>query len=412
MKIGIIGSGIAGLTLAHYLNKNHDILLFEKNDRLGGHTHTHKINNQNSSINVDSGFIVFNKKTYPNFLNLINELEIPYQKSEMSFSVRSKISGLEYGGTDLKTLFSQKKNLLNLKFWFLLYEIVKFNKLAKKEAVTSNKNHLTIGQFVKQYNFSKYFLSNYLLPMSSAIWSSSYEEIKSFSFDFFVKFLSNHGMININDRPQWYTIKNGSFSYVEKLINPFKSKIILNSKIQKVFRQGAKSIIQTEDKRHEFDYVFLACHANEALELLAKPSKLQQAVLSEFDYSSNDTYLHSDISVMPKSKVAWSSWNYVIKDEKQKNATVTYNMNILQKISSKFNFLVSLNIPDEIDERKVIKKIRYHHPIFNLSTYSAQKKHNKICADGIGFAGAYWGNGFHEDGVLSALNAIKYSGIN
>ena len=228
MKIGIIGSGIAGLTLAHYLNKSHDILLFEKNGRLGGHTHTHKINNQNSSINVDSGFIVFNKKTYPNFLNLINELEIPYQKSEMSFSVRSKISGLEYGGTDLKTLFSQKKNLLNLKFWFLLYEIVKFNKLAKKEAVTSNKNNLTIGQFVKQYNFSKYFLSNYLLPMSSAIWSSSYEEIKSFSFDFFVKFLSNHGMININDRPQWYTIKNGSISYVEKLINPFKSKIISN----------------------------------------------------------------------------------------------------------------------------------------------------------------------------------------
>ena len=413
MKIAIIGSGISGLTLAYYLNKKYNVTLFEKEDRIGGHTHTHTLKINQDIIKVDSGFIVFNKKTYPNFIKLLKELKVSYQPSSMSFSVQSTLNRLEYAGNNLKTLFAQKKNLLNIYFWRLLWEILKFNKLAKKILQKPELiENLTIQEFVNMHNFSEYFLNNYLLPMSSAIWSSSYKDIKKFSLLFFLNFLNNHGMININDRPQWLTIKNGSETYVQKIVSQLKGKIKLNSIISNVYRNNGKCIIEINKKKLKFDFVFFACHADQALKLIKNPNLLEKNILGSFKYSSNKAVLHQDTNLMPKNKSIWSAWNYIIKNKTSSQTSVTYNMNILQSISPKNDLLVSLNSDQDINPKAILKSMDYTHPIFNLNTYLNQKKQHLICKNGFAFSGAYWGNGFHEDGVVSALNAIKYSGIN
>jgi predicted NAD/FAD-binding protein len=413
MKIAIIGSGISGLTLAYYLNKKYNVTLFEKEDRIGGHTHTHTLKINQDIIKVDSGFIVFNKKTYPNFIKLLKELKVSYQPSSMSFSVQSTLNRLEYAGNNLKTLFAQKKNLLNIYFWRLLWEILKFNKLAKKILQKPELiENLTIQEFVNKHNFSEYFLDNYLLPMSSAIWSSSYKDIKKFSLLFFLNFLNNHGMININDRPQWLTIKNGSETYVQKIVSQLKGKIKLNSTISNVYRNNGKCIIEINKKKLKFDFVFFACHADQALKLIKNPNLLEKNILGSFKYSSNKAVLHQDTNLMPKNKSIWSAWNYIIKNKTTSQARVTYNMNILQSISPKNDLLVSLNSDHDINPKAILKSMDYTHPIFNLNTYLNQKQQHLVCKDGFAFSGAYWGNGFHEDGVVSALNAIKYSGIN
>ena len=412
MKIAIIGSGISGLTLAYYLDKKYNVTLFEKEDRIGGHTHTHTLKINQDIIKVDSGFIVFNKKTYPNFIKLLKELKVSYQPSSMSFSVQSTLSRLEYAGNNLKTLFAQKKNLLNIYFWRLLWEILKFNKLAKKILQKPELiENLTIQEFVNKHNFSEYFLNNYLLPMSSAIWSSSYKDIKKFSLLFFLNFLNNHGMININDRPQWLTIKNGSETYVQKIVSQLKGKIKLNSTISNVYRNNGKCIIEINKKKLKFDFVFFACHADQALKLIKNPNLLEKNILGSFKYSSNKAVLHQDTNLMPKNKSIWSAWNYIIKNKTTSQARVTYNMNILQSISPKNDLLVSLNSDQDINPKAILKSMDYTHPIFNLNTYLNQKQQHLVCKDGFAFSGAYWGNGFHEDGVVSALNAIKYSGI-
>jgi len=413
MKVAIIGSGISGLTLAYYLDKKYSVTLFEKENRIGGHTHTHTLKISQDIIKVDSGFIVFNKKTYPNFIKLLKELKVSYQPSSMSFSVQSIVKQLEYAGNNLMTLFAQKKNLLNIYFWRLLWEILKFNKLAKKILQKPELiEDLTIQEFVKRHNFSEYFLDNYLLPMSSAIWSSSYKDIKKFSLLFFLNFLNNHGMININDRPQWLTIKNGSESYVQKILSQLKGKIKLNSTISNVYRSNGKCIIEMNKKKLKFDFVFFACHADQALKLIKNPNLLEKNILGSFKYSSNKAVLHQDTNLMPKNKSIWSAWNYIIKNKSTSNASVTYNMNILQSISPKHDLLVSLNSDHDINPKAILKSMVYTHPKFNLNTYLNQKKQHLICKNGFAFSGAYWGNGFHEDGVVSALNAIKYSGIN
>ena len=321
MKIAIIGSGISGLTLAYYLNKKYNVTLFEKEDRIGGHTHTHTLKINQDIIKVDSGFIVFNKKTYPNFIKLLKELKVSYQPSSMSFSVQSTLNRLEYAGNNLKTLFAQKKNLLNIYFWRLLWEILKFNKLAKKILQKPELiENLTIQEFVNKHNFSEYFLDNYLLPMSSAIWSSSYKDIKKFSLLFFLNFLNNHGMININDRPQWLTIKNGSETYVQKIVSQLKGKIKLNSTISNVYRNNGKCIIEINKKKLKFDFVFFACHADQALKLIKNPNLLEKNILGSFKYSSNKAVLHQDTNLMPKNKSIWSAWNYIIKNKTSSQA--------------------------------------------------------------------------------------------
>ena len=407
MKIAIVGSGISGNSLAYTLSKEHDITLFEKNNRLGGHSHTHEIISQGKKINVDTGFIVFNKKTYPLFTKLLDELNVHYEKSDMSFSVFSKDRNFEYNGTTLNTLFSQRKNIFNYKFIKMIYEIIKFNKVAL--TLLSAKTEISLETFLRQNNFSDYFCKNYILPMGSAIWSSNINSMLKFPAVFFVKFFNNHGMLNINDRPQWLTVTNGSKEYVEKLTASIKKNIKLNCPVKTVKRNKDSVEIKSSDGTEIFDYIFFACHSDEALKLIIDPSAQEKKVLSSIPYSKNEVTLHTDESIMPNNKLTWAAWNYNIDSTNDMPIALTYNMNILQNLKTQQTILVTLNDNGNINPEKVLKKINYDHPLFSLRSVEAQKNYGIISGvNRTGYAGAYWGNGFHEDGISSAYNAIKY----
>ena len=407
MKIAIVGSGISGNSLAYTLSKEHDITLFEKNNRLGGHSHTHEIISQGKKINVDTGFIVFNKKTYPLFTKLLDELNVHYEKSDMSFSVFSKDRNFEYNGTTLNTLFSQRKNIFNYKFIKMIYEIIKFNKVAL--TLLSAKTEISLETFLRQNNFSDYFCKNYILPMGSAIWSSNINSMLKFPAVFFVKFFNNHGMLNINDRPQWLTVTNGSKEYVEKLTASIKKNIRLNCPVKAVKRNKDSVEITSSNGNEIFDYIFFACHSDEALKLISDPSTEEKEVLSSIPYSKNEVTLHTDESIMPKNKLTWAAWNYNIDSTDDMPIALTYNMNILQNLKTQKTILVTLNDNGNIDPEKVLKKINYTHPLFSLRSVEAQKSYGIISGvNRTGYAGAYWGNGFHEDGISSAYNAIKF----
>ena len=407
MKIAIVGSGISGNSLAYTLSKEHDITLFEKNNRLGGHSHTHEIISQGKKINVDTGFIVFNKKTYPLFTKLLDELNVHYEKSDMSFSVFSKDRNFEYNGTTLNTLFSQRKNIFNYKFIKMIYEIIKFNKVAL--TLLSAKTEISLETFLRQNNFSDYFCKNYILPMGSAIWSSNINSMLKFPAVFFVKFFNNHGMLNINDRPQWLTVTNGSKEYVEKLTASIKKNIRLNCPVKAVKRNKDSVEIKSSDGTEIFDYIFFACHSDEALKLIIDPSTQEKEVLSSIPYSKNEVTLHTDESIMPNNKLTWAAWNYNIDSTNDMPIALTYNMNILQNLKTQQTILVTLNDNGNINPEKVLKKINYDHPLFSLRSVEAQKNYGIISGvNRTGYAGAYWGNGFHEDGISSAYNAIKF----
>jgi len=406
MKIAIVGSGISGNTIAHLLHKKHNITLFEKNDRIGGHSHTHNIDVNGTPISVDTGFIVFNKKTYPLFSSLLKELDVAYEDSSMSFSVFSKKNSLEYNGTNLNTLFSQRKNIFNPKFIKMIFEILRFNK--ESLALIETSEELSLGDYLAKNSYSDYFLKHYILPMGSAIWSSKLETMSKFSAKFFVTFLHNHGMLNINNRPQWLTISNGSKSYVQKLCRPFIDNIRLNTDINFIERKSNKVIVHSNHGSENFDYIFMACHSTEALEILKDSSNNEKEILGAIPYTNNEVYLHTDSSIMPKYKLSWAAWNYNIDSEDNEPITLTYNMNILQNIKIETPILVTLNPKGNIDPKKIIKKLSYEHPIFSIDSVNAQKKQHVI--SGINrtfFAGAYWGNGFHEDGVKSAYDSVK-----
>ena len=406
MKIAIVGSGISGNTIAHLLHKKHNITLFEKNNRIGGHSHTHNIEINGSPISVDTGFIVFNKKTYPLFSSLLRELDVAHEDSKMSFSVFSKKTGLEYNGTSLNTLFSQRRNIFNPKFIKMIFEILRFNKESLGLLTTSKE--LSLGDYLAKNTYSDYFLKNYILPMGSAIWSSNLETMIKFPAKFFVTFLHNHGMLNINNRPQWLTISNGSKSYVQKLCYPFIDNIRLNSNIKFIERKSNKVIVHSKYGSENFDYIFMACHSNEALAILKDASNNEKEILGAIPYTNNEVYLHTDSSIMPKYKLSWAAWNYNIDSKESEPITLTYNMNILQNIKIETPVLVTLNPKGCIDPKKIIKKLNYAHPTFSIDSINAQKKHPII--SGINrtfFAGAYWGNGFHEDGVKSAYDSVK-----
>jgi len=406
MKIAIVGAGISGNAIAHLLHKEHKITLFEKNDRIGGHSHTHKIQIEDKTISVDTGFIVFNKKTYPLFTSLLDKLGVDYEDSNMSFSVFSKLSGLEYNGTNLNTLFSQRKNLFNFKFIKMVLEIFRFNKKALE--LLSTKEEITLGDYLANHNYSSYFSKHYILPMGSAIWSSNIETMLNFPAKFFVKFFHNHGMLNINDRPQWLTITGGSESYVKKLCEPFINSIKLNSNIRFIERMENKVIIHHNQGSENFDYLFMACHSNEALKLIKDTSYVEKELLGSIPYADNDVYLHTDASIMPKHKLSWAAWNYNIDNKSHEPISLTYNMNILQNIKSESPVLVTLNPKSNIDPKKIIKKLNYSHPTFNIDGINAQKKHHLISGVNRTFyAGAYWGNGFHEDGIKSAYDVVN-----
>lgn len=409
MKIAIIGSGIAGNTLAHHLHSQHDITVFEANQYIGGHTHTHDIEMLGKKHRVDTGFIVFNDRTYPNFIALLDSLNVEWQPSAMSFSVRDEVSGLEYNGTSLNSLFAQRRNLFKPSFYRMIRDILRFNKQAPE--LLANGSEIKLIDYLRQGHYSQQFIDHYIIPMGAAIWSTDAAQMLAFPARFFVRFFHHHGMLSVNDRPEWRVIKGGSASYVEKLTEPFKANIRLRAPVESVRRLKQSIKLTTlHGEEESFDYVFFACHSDQALKILGKDATAtEREVLGAIPYQENMIYLHHDASLMPKRKLAWAAWNYHVTETPSDKVLVTYNMNILQNIQSAEPILVTLNHTDMINPAKVIKRIKYMHPIYTIAGAAAQARHAEISGHNrTGFAGAYWRNGFHEDGVVSALEALKH----
>ncbi|MDU0111866.1 FAD-dependent oxidoreductase [Psychrosphaera aquimarina] len=405
-NIAIIGSGVSGLTAAYLLSKKHKVTVFEKAPQIGGHTATVDVEVAGEPFAIDTGFIVFNDRTYPNFLALLDEIGIKKQETEMSFSVHNCQTKLEYNGHNLNTLFAQRRNIFNPRFWLLIKEILRFNKLCKSiYKHQSFVEEYTLGEFLQDNNFSGYFSEHYILPMGAAIWSSSLEQMSRFQFRFFVQFFNNHGLLNIADRPQWFVIPNGSRSYLAPLCEPFKDNIVVNAEIESITRDsGVVQLHFLDNTIQTFDDVVIACHSDHALNLLGDASKDEKEILSAMTYSDNSVILHTDINLLPKRKKAWASWNYQLTNNRSKPASVTYNMNILQGLDTEHTFCVTLNQKYEIDPTKVLREFTYQHPVFTIASIKAQQQRNKICGQQhTHFAGAYWYNGFHEDGVRSAV---------
>lgn len=406
MKIAVVGTGISGNVAAYYLNKNHDITVFEANDYIGGHTHTHDIELNGKQFSVDSGFIVFNYKTYPNFTRLLSELGVEEQLSTMSFGVKCEKTGLEYMGSTINSLFAQRRNLLRPSFWKMIGDILRFNREATT-LIETQGDDITLGDYLQRGNYSQIFIDYYLVPMAAAVWSADLKLMFKFPARYLIQFFHNHGLLSVNDRPDWYVIKGGSKSYVTALTSEFKDKIRLNCPVNSVERTSSGVKITSSCGEEQFDAVFMACHSDQALGILNQPTKVEQEVLGAINYQPNEVLLHTDQTVLPKRKRAWAAWNYHLLDDDQGQVPVTYNMNILQGLDSPEQFCVTLNNTSAIDPSKVLKRMRYAHPIYTMEAVAAQARHDEINRDGIYYCGAYWRYGFHEDGVTSALNALN-----
>jgi hypothetical protein len=410
MKIAIIGSGIAGLTCAWRLAGHHQVTLFEAEPTLGGHTATVDVATPQGHYAIDTGFIVYNDRTYPRFIGLLSELGIRGQKTQMSFSVHNPQSGLEYNGHTLTTLFAQRRNLLKPAFWGLLREIVRFNRLAK--ASINHVDHAaTLQTFLEQHHFSAFFARHYILPMGAAIWSSSLQEMRRFPLPLFLSFFEHHGLLDITDRPQWYVVPGGSRQYIRAMLEQLGDRLTvhLNAPVKQVSRDSGGVRIHLDAAEHTFDQVIFACHSAQALAMLDAPTSAERDVLGGIGWQRNEVVLHSDRRWLPTRERAWASWNYRLSAQEEASACVTYNMNILQGLPAGSPlFCVTLNPDTPVDEQHVWKRFVYEHPRFNPESWQAQARRTEI--NGLHrswFCGAYWYNGFHEDGVRSALDVVK-----
>jgi predicted NAD/FAD-binding protein len=406
MKVAIVGTGIAGNVAAYHLNRDHQITVYEANNYIGGHTHTHDIQINGQHYAVDTGFIVFNHRTYPNFIQLLNELGVAEQLSTMSFSVKCERTGLEYMGSTLNSLFAQRRNLLRPRFWKMLGEVLRFNREAN-ELIADEGDDITLGDYLKQGNYSAMFTNYYLVPMAAAVWSADLQLMYQFPARYLMRFFHNHGLLSINDRPQWYVIEGGSKTYVEALTGSFKDKIRLTSPVTSVERREDGVWITSHHGEERYDAVFMACHSDQALALLQAPTEAEQQVLGAIHYQPNEILLHTDSSVLPRRRRAWAAWNYHLLQGDQGRVPVTYNMNILQGLDCEEQLCVTLNNSDAVDSDKVLKRIHYQHPIYTRESVAAQARQSEISRDGIYYCGAYWRYGFHEDGVVSALAALE-----
>ena len=409
MKIAIIGSGIAGNVAAYHLNKEHDITLFEQNSHIGGHTHTHAIDDIDGELKIDTGFIVLNDRTYPNFIELLEKLDVDIQKTEMSFSVKCEQTGLEYNGNNLDTMFAQRSNIFRPSFYKMISDILRFNREATEciDNIHSDKN---LGDFLSDGNYSEIFINKYIVPMGAAIWSTNPDDMFSFPARFFFRFFLNHGLLSVNDRPQWHVIKGGSNCYVKKLIEGFEDKVRTDCPVSHIVRFDDHVEIHSQKHGIErFDYVFIASHSDQALKLLSHPTDDERVTLSAIKYQKNEAVLHTDKSLLPIKNKAWAAWNYHIPEDPRSNVALTYNMNILQGLKSNNTYCVTLNYSDHIDKDKILKTVEYDHPIFTPKSIAAQQHHRLINGTGrTYYCGAYWRNGFHEDGVVSAITALSH----
>ena len=404
MKIAVIGSGISGLSSAYYLSKHHKVDLYEQSDHFGGHSYTYDIKEEDKIVPVDLGFIVFNELTYPNLINFFNELNVPFEKSNMSFSVSVKNTNVEYGGSGFNAIFANKLNLLNLKFLKMIREIISFYNHAPS-LLNNNIEDKTLGDYLRRSKLSKYFIEYHIIPMVAAIWSMPFSKAKEMPLKLFLNFFINHGLFRLKNRPQWFTVTNRSRNYVKKILEKISGEIFKNYKINNISRSDDNVRISIGNEHLDYDQVVLACHADQSLNILNDPSSKEKEILNKFTYVSNRAFLHTDENLMPSRKKAWSSWNSITKDNR---TCITYWLNKLQNLKTNKNYFLTLNPVAEVEENKVIKQEKFTHPYFNNENVSLQKDlHLLQGKKRTWFCGSYFGYGFHEDGLKSSIDLVK-----
>lgn len=410
MKIAVIGSGISGLACAHYLSSDHEVWVYEANRKVGGHTATVDVQLGTGRYAIDTGFIVFNDRTYPNFIALMDELGVSSKPTAMGFSVRDPESGLEYSGTNLDTLFAQRRNLLSLPFIGMIRDILRFNRKAVADLDAGEiDDKETLGAYLARNAYGDKFVQHYLAAMGSAIWSADCATILDFPVSFFVRFFRNHGLLSVNDRPQWRVIEGGSREYLRPLCARFSERISTGNAVVRVVRRAGRGVTLSMANGQQvlFDQVVFATHSDQALTLLDQPSPAEREILGAIPYQSNDVVLHTDTRMLPRNPKTWSSWNYTL-GQREDRAVVTYNMNILQGIEAPETFCITLNNTAAINPHKIIGKFQYDHPVFSVAGMAAQQRWAEINgAANTWYCGAYWHNGFHEDGVVSALRVAN-----
>ena len=408
MRIAVVGAGISGLTCAYYLSRRHEVTVFEASDRVGGHADTTKVRVEGQWVAVDTGFVVFNEVNYPLFTRLLRKLDVETQPASMSFSVRSDLSGIEYNGSSINGLFCQRRNLARPRFLGMLRDIARFQREAPALAEAA-ADDTSVESFVTDGKYGRGFVENYLLPLGSALWSVPQGTFRQFPIRLVVEFLGNHGMLRWSGRPAWRVIRGGASRYVKKLSQPFAQSIVLKAPVAAIKRHAhGVRVIERSGAAGEFDHVVLACHADQALLALQPPSNRESRILRAFPYQQNDAVLHTDPEPLPKRRRAWASWNYRVRSQSEGRATVTYNMNRLQGIPTQTLLNVTLNDFDGIEEGRILKRMRYEHPVFTSQRARAQDCHRELIdTNRTSFCGAYWGYGFHEDGVRSAVAVCR-----
>jgi predicted NAD/FAD-binding protein len=408
MRIAIIGTGIAGNIAAWKLRDWHDITVYEASGHVGGHTNTVDVEERGRTLAIDTGFIVFNDRTYPNFIQMLDDIGQASKPSNMSFSVHSEDGRIEYKSSSLNGLFAQRSNILRPSFHRMLRDILRFF----RDAVTDIQRfgrQLTLGEYLSARGYSKQFVDDYLVPMAAAIWSAEPGAVLEMPALFLVRFFKNHGLLQLQDRPQWRVIDGGSREYVRRLVAGHRDRIRLHTPVTSITRtNNGVELTSTSGGREQYDCVFVACHSDQALALLTDPTEDESAALGAIRYQSNEAVLHMDTSVLPRRRRAWSSWNYTVPSDRRSHVAVSYNMNMLQGLDAKRTYIVTLNDHGRIDESKVIRKVQYDHPVFSLPTFAAQQRQAALNCDRTYYCGAYWRNGFHEDGVVSALEAVRH----
>jgi predicted NAD/FAD-binding protein len=411
MSVAVVGAGISGLVAAYLLQEDHDITVFEANDYAGGHTHTIPVGGQNGRLAVDTGFIVYNEVTYPNFTRLLDRLGVATQPSNMSFAVRCDRSGLEYCSSSLNHLFAQRRNLFRPSHYQMIRDIRRFG-LDFPRILSTVDEQLTLGEYARERRYSTAFIERFLVPMGSAIWSADPVRLREFPIRRFVEFFDNHRFMQWRDQCPWRVIEGGSWKYVEALTSSFRDRIRLSCPVASIRRHPERVELQTRDgETMTFDEVIIAAHSDQALAMLSDATDQEMETLGAIPYQENDTVLHTDTRMLPRSRRAWASWNYQIPEETQRTVAITYNMNKLQTLDAKETYCVTLNCTDALDPERIILRQTYHHPVYRPAALAAQRRHDAI--SGVRrthYCGAYWGYGFHEDGVNSALAVCRRFG--
>ncbi|MCA8957913.1 MAG: FAD-dependent oxidoreductase [Planctomycetes bacterium] len=410
-RIAVVGTGISGLLAARLLHARHSLTVFEADDRIGGHTHTVQVEHEGQRYAVDTGFIVFNDRTYPNFRALLGRLGVASQPSDMSFSVRDERSGLEYCGSSLNSLFTQRRNLLRPSFLRMVRDILRFGREATA-VLGPPEDQRTLGELLRDGGYARSFIDHYLVPMGSAIWSAEPERLLAMPARFFVRFFHNHGMLAVRGRPTWHVVQSGSHAYLGPLVAPFRDRIRTGAPVQRILRTPNGVTVQVAGRAPEsFDGVVVATHSDQALRLLGDPSGVEREVLGAIPYQENEAVLHTDTRLLPSRRRAWASWNYHLGHGSAR-ATLTYHQNRLQNLQAPVDFCVTLNHSDAIDPSRILRRILYHHPVFTEAGVRAQARRGEV--NGVRrtwFCGAWWGYGFHEDGVNSALAVARDFGL-